>query len=67
MEKEEKTNDNSAKVTLRPRGPLVIAGDFEVTNEEGKLLEKRPIMSICRCTLSKNMPFCDGSHKGAWL
>lgn len=55
----------NTEVTLRPHGPLVIRGDFEVTDEDGKLLEKKPQMSFCRCRLSKNWPYCDGSHKAS--
>ena len=51
------------QVTLRPHGPLVIAGDFEVTDEEGKVMERKSQMSFCRCGHSKNLPYCDGSHK----
>ncbi|MBS1625888.1 MAG: CDGSH iron-sulfur domain-containing protein [Bacteroidetes bacterium] len=53
------------EVTLRPHGPLVVRGDFEVTDEDGKVLEKKSQMSFCRCRLSKNWPYCDGSHKAA--
>lgn len=54
-----------ALVSLRPHGPLVIQGDFEVLDEEGKTLEKKTQMSFCRCRMSRNWPFCDGSHKAA--
>lgn len=53
------------EVTLRPHGPLVIKGDFEVTDEDGRALERRPQMSFCRCRLSQKLPYCDGSHKGS--
>ena len=51
------------EVTLRPHGPLVIKGNFEVVDEDGKTLEKKEQMSFCRCRLSQKWPFCDGSHK----
>ena len=50
-------------VTIRPNGPVVITGNFTISDEEGKELEKRERLSVCRCGLSKNMPFCDGAHK----
>lgn len=59
---DDKPNETT-RVTLRPHGPLVIAGQFEVTDEDGKVLERKPQMSFCRCRMSKNLPFCDGSHK----
>ena len=57
------TSPKTTRVTLRPRGPLVIAGDFEVVDEEGKILDSKPQMSFCRCGLSQKLPFCDGTHK----
>ena len=62
---EELINDkkDSTQVTLRPHGPLVIAGDFEVTDEDGKTMKKKTQLSFCRCRLSQKWPFCDGSHK----
>jgi CDGSH-type Zn-finger protein len=27
-------------------------------------METKPAFSLCRCGLSNNKPFCDGSHKG---
>lgn len=53
------------EVTLRPMGPLVVRGDFEVIDEDGKVLEKKTQMSFCRCRLSQKWPYCDGSHKAA--
>jgi hypothetical protein len=53
----------NALVTLRPGGPVVITGEFVVVDEDGKELEKKERISICRCGLSQKMPFCDGAHK----
>ena len=56
----------AAKITVRNNGSLLIEGDFEIVDKDGKVygLGGRPLISICRCGLSKNKPFCDGSHKG---
>jgi CDGSH-type Zn-finger protein len=42
-----------------------IEGDFEIVDRNGDNydLGGREIVSLCRCGLSKNKPFCDGSHK----
>ncbi len=48
-------------------GSLRVEGDdFEIVDKEGNAygLGGRTLVSICRCGLSKNKPFCDGSHKG---
>jgi CDGSH-type Zn-finger protein len=52
-----------AIVTIRPNGPLVVQGNFIVIDEEGKEMEKRERLSICRCGASQKLPFCDGAHK----
>lgn len=63
---EEFTEDNApdkAFIVLKPKGPVSISGSFEVTLEDGSVLEKREKVSICRCGMSQKMPFCDGAHK----
>lgn len=54
------------KITVKSNGSLKIEGDFEIVDENGNVygLGGREMVSICRCGLSKNKPFCDASHKG---
>jgi CDGSH-type Zn-finger protein len=56
----------TTKLTINPNGSVKVEGDFEITDREGNVydLNGRDIVSLCRCGLSKNKPFCDGSHKG---
>jgi len=53
-------------ITVKPNGSLQIEGDFELKDYSGTVYELggRRVISLCRCGLSKNKPFCDGSHKG---
>lgn len=53
------------KITVMKNGSLKIDGDFEIKDPEGNTygLGGRTILSLCRCGLSTNKPFCDGSHK----
>jgi CDGSH-type Zn-finger protein len=56
----------STKITVNNNGSLRIEGEFEIVDKNGVTynLGGRNLVSICRCGLSKNKPFCDGSHKG---
>jgi CDGSH-type Zn-finger protein len=56
----------TTKITVKSNGSLRIEGDFEIVDIEGNTygLAGREEVSICRCGLSQNKPFCDGSHKG---
>jgi CDGSH-type Zn-finger protein len=53
------------KIMVNDNGSLKIDGDFEIVDKTGALydLGGREVISVCRCGLSKNKPFCDGSHK----
>jgi CDGSH-type Zn-finger protein len=53
------------RITVNDNGSLKIEGDFEIVDKNGTQydLGGREIISVCRCGLSKNKPFCDGSHK----
>lgn len=54
------------KLTVNSNGSLKVQGEFEIVDKEGNVynLQGRDVVSICRCGLSQNKPFCDGSHKG---
>lgn len=56
---------NKTKITVLNNGPLNVAGDIELLDANGKPydLGGRTIISLCRCGLSANKPFCDGTHK----
>lgn len=56
----------STKIIVKSNGSLKIEGDFEMVDIDGNVygLGGRERISICRCGLSQNKPFCDGSHKG---
>ncbi|WP_027126825.1 CDGSH iron-sulfur domain-containing protein [Gelidibacter mesophilus] len=56
-----------SKTTLKVNnnGSLRIEGDFEIVDKDGNVydLGGRDVISLCRCGLSANKPFCDGSHR----
>ncbi len=60
-------SDTSVKISVLPNGPLVVKGDFELSDADGKTwdLSGKPAVYLCRCGASQNRPFCDGGHKGA--
>ncbi|MFL9483374.1 CDGSH iron-sulfur domain-containing protein [Chitinophagaceae bacterium LWZ2-11] len=56
---------SKTKITVNNNGSLKIEGDFEIVDKNGGIydLAGREVIGICRCGLSKNKPFCDGSHR----
>lgn len=52
------------KVTVLNNGPLRLEGDLSICDATAKEygLAGRTTISLCRCGLSNNKPFCDGSH-----
>ena len=55
---------SKTKLTINSNGSVKIDGDFEIVDAQGNEygLQGRTIVSICRCGLSANKPFCDGTH-----
>ena len=45
-------------------GPLRIEGEFTICDANGNEfgLAGRTAIGLCRCGMSDNKPFCDGSH-----
>lgn len=58
MEKKEKTT-----FTLSENGPLIVSGEFSMTDSKGNEIRVTNPTYLCRCGHSKNKPFCDGMHK----
>jgi CDGSH-type Zn-finger protein len=53
------------KITVKSNGSIRVEGDFEVFDMNGNKfdLNGRTRISLCRCGKSKDMPFCDHTHK----
>lgn len=56
-------SDDTPTIEERENGPLVVKGITGMVGSDGKDIECKPVMALCRCGGSKNKPFCDGSHK----
>jgi CDGSH-type Zn-finger protein len=56
---------SKTKITVISNGPLRLEGDFEIVDKNGNVydLAGREMLSLCRCGLSENKPFCDGAHR----
>ena len=44
-------------------GPLWVRGGIPIESAEGVPYEVRNRVTLCRCVISSNKPFCDGSHR----
>lgn len=51
-----------AKITPAPNGPLIVENPPNLKTARGDEIETQAKAALCRCGLSKNKPFCDGSH-----
>jgi len=53
------------KITVQKNGPLRLEGEgLQIVDPAGQAfgLAGRTVVSLCRCGMSSNKPFCDGSH-----
>lgn len=48
-------------------GPLLMVGDLLVQTPEGEEITRESRLTLCRCGLTRNQPFCDNTHlKRSW-
>jgi CDGSH-type Zn-finger protein len=56
--------DEPVTITPYRDGPLLVRGDFTLSDQDGRPIEPgRGVVALCRCGKSRQMPFCDSSHK----
>lgn len=55
----------SDNVTITPLtdGPLEVTGEVTIIDPDGAVIKETAKTYLCRCGMSANKPFCDGSHK----
>jgi len=67
----EKTADVNVQqeipVEVMKNGPLIVRGDVVVKDQNGMESRKGKVTAFCRCGLSGNKPYCDGSHKNTQI
>lgn len=50
------------RVEILPSGPLLVYGNLIVKDKTGAETRKSKVTAFCRCGMSANKPYCDGSH-----
>jgi CDGSH-type Zn-finger protein len=50
-------------IKVADKGPFIIKGGATLVYPDGSKEIKEGTVALCRCGLSVNKPFCDGSHK----
>ncbi len=60
---------SNTKITINNNGSIKLDGAFEIVDMAGNAfdLQGRTVVSLCRCGLSENKPFCDGSHREGFI
>lgn len=63
-EKEEMQKDSTpdVRVEVMKNGPLMVHGEITVKGKDGNEETKTKVTAFCRCGLSSNKPYCDGTH-----
>ena len=51
------------EIMVIPDGPLWVSVGIPVTRQDGKPMETRNRVTLCRCGASAMKPLCDGTHK----
>ena len=51
------------RIFRKDKGQIVIQGKVQLTDAEGNKIPHGEKFTLCGCTKSKKLPFCDGSHK----
>jgi CDGSH-type Zn-finger protein len=56
--------NEKVQIRIKENGSIRVKGTVEIIDADGNVIETKSDFSLCRCGLSNEKPFCDGSHKG---
>jgi len=56
---------DESRITLEEDGSFVVENPPPLFGSDGERIETKAKAPLCRCGLSDNKPFCDGSHHDA--
>jgi CDGSH-type Zn-finger protein len=56
-------SEHKVEIKFAKNGPILVKGECEMVDAEGKKIATKESFALCRCGGSKNKPFCDGTHK----
>jgi len=62
VEDEKQEGKSDCVVSVMKNGPLLIYGNITIKDAMGSETKRSNVTSFCRCGLSKQKPFCDGTH-----
>ncbi|MGB2760582.1 MAG: CDGSH iron-sulfur domain-containing protein [Maribacter stanieri] len=54
---------NALKIHCSKQRSLKIKGNLQIQLASGEIVTKEGTTGFCRCGVSDNKPFCDGSHR----
>ena len=57
------TRKEITNIRVMRDGPIVVEGNFTVIGGDDQKLKATTMTSFCRCGASRNMPYCDGTHR----
>jgi len=55
--------DSKRIIKIGDKGPYLIKDGVTLVHPDGREELREGTVALCRCGLSANKPFCDGSHK----
>ena len=62
-DKDSISQGTDAEARVMEDGPLVIKGSFVLFDTDGKEMRHLKMSSLCRCGVSNDLPYCDGTHR----
>jgi CDGSH-type Zn-finger protein len=57
-------HEREPMIRIEKNGPYQVTGNIELKHELDLQPPSKEHYALCRCGVSKNKPFCDGSHHG---